>query len=187
MTNWEDVPAENWIIGTNDRAIEEARKRLPEAHLLRLCADRQGTCEHGHDGALRCVVCCLEIAGAEVNRLSSENDAVKADALLVEEALWQAGIDLNRCSTLDGIKHLIAIKDETERENNYLASLVMECQKALGDIVSRVGGHESHEWMVNVDLGDNHFRFCRVCGTVERRDKANKPCKGPTHMRPMER
>lgn len=58
----EAVPPENWIVGTNARAIEAARKRLPEAHLLRLCADRQGTCVHGHDGVLRCVVCCLEIA-----------------------------------------------------------------------------------------------------------------------------
>lgn len=86
---------ENWIVGTNDRAIEAARKRLPEAHLLRLCADRQGTCEHGHDGALRCVMCCLEIAGAEVNRLAAENARLEAAAtrdLRVRQQQWAVSV-----------------------------------------------------------------------------------------------
>lgn len=111
------------------------------------------------------------------------NSAVRL--IEVGETLSEAGIDLGRYSTLDGLKHLIAIKAETERENDYLASLVMECQKALGAIVSRVGGHESHDWVVD-EFGRDHWRCCRICGTVERRDKANKPCKGPTRMRPME-
>lgn len=32
----------------------------------------------------------------------------------------------------------------------------------------------------------NSYRFCSVCGVVERADGENPPCKGPTKMRPFE-
>ena len=30
------------------------------------------------------------------------------------------------------------------------------------------------------------YPICRICGVVRRRDGKNKPCKGPTCLRPME-
>lgn len=30
------------------------------------------------------------------------------------------------------------------------------------------------------------WQFCKVCGIVRRADEKNKPCKGPTKLRPME-
>lgn len=30
------------------------------------------------------------------------------------------------------------------------------------------------------------YPICRICGVVQRTDGKNKPCKGPTRLRPME-
>jgi hypothetical protein len=30
------------------------------------------------------------------------------------------------------------------------------------------------------------YPICRICGVVKRTDGKNKPCKGPTRLRPME-
>ena len=41
-----------------------------------------------------------------------------------------------------------------------------------------------HDWYVP----DGYvYPICRVCGVVQRRDGKNKPCKGPTRLRDMEK
>lgn len=41
-----------------------------------------------------------------------------------------------------------------------------------------------HEWALFIGWGG---MYCKVCGIVRRRDDKNKPCKGPTKLRPLER
>lgn len=41
----------------------------------------------------------------------------------------------------------------------------------------------THDWKL---FGQYAYPVCRICGIVKRRDGNNKPCKGPTRLRPME-
>ncbi len=43
-----------------------------------------------------------------------------------------------------------------------------------------------HVWIMPDDAW-HPWPFCKVCGIVQRRDGQNKPCKGPTRLRDMER
>ena len=40
-----------------------------------------------------------------------------------------------------------------------------------------------HDWFLPRRFA---YPICRICGIVQRRDGKNKPCKGPTRLRPME-
>jgi len=42
-----------------------------------------------------------------------------------------------------------------------------------------------HEWTITRFL--RNAPFCRICGVVRLANEKNKPCKGPTKLRPMEK
>lgn len=67
--------------------------------------------------------------------------------------------------------------------NRHVKELTEANKELVEQALVRNAGDESHEWFELMGLKGGAWDACKVCGTIRRADRNNKPCRGPVSVK----